>query len=209
MRPPRHCLPFLAGALLLASPAAAQWPCMNCIFPGHVTLVSCGPTGPDSVAGHCTAVIRDLAANPIAGVTVTLDFSSVGDMAIALDQQDPRLAVNCATRTVSTLTDANGVASFTVLGRGLPAAASLRGSLRIYADGILLGSPGVAVLDLDGVDGLTLADFALWTADFFSATSPQRSDLDGNGSVDLADLSRWSAAYFSGNDARSAGPSCP
>lgn len=196
--------------LLWAAPALADVPSpMNHTIPGHVVLVGRGAAGPDSVNGHVYCVIRDLASNPIPGAVVTFDFSAFSDLRIASDQHDPRVTVNCAQRSVSGVTDANGRVNFTILGACTGGPPSPRQSLRIYADGVILGSPTVAVLERDGFPGLTLTDLSIWAADWFSGLELERADLDGTGGVNALDLSVWGRAWFGGNNAMDVGSLCP
>jgi hypothetical protein len=202
----------LALAALCTAPAGANeppwWP-FNVILPAHVTVVCLGPAGPDSVLGHCSVTVRDLANNPLVGSLVAFDFSACTDLRIAADQHDPRLVTHCEYPMVTALTDAAGVASFTVIGSGIAGPPSPANALRIYADGVLLGFVSVAVLDRDGAGGLSGTDLAQWGADFVSGTNPPRADLDGNGTVSGTDLSLFAAAYFSGHNVYSAGTLCP
>lgn len=207
--------PPLLIALLLASlsPAGARadeppTPA-NSIIPSYVIVVGSGPAGPDSATGHVTVTFRDLANNPVPGALVEFDFSACTDVALAADQQDPRLTVDCGRRVVSAVTDQAGIASFTIVGRGIPGPQSPTTGLRIYADGIQLGSIPVAVLERDGANGLTLADLQFWFMDFVSSTNPPRADYNGVGGVNLVDLSIWASAYFSGNDSQPPASICP
>ncbi len=208
---------LIAGFACVALSLAATAPAvradvpspMNHTIPSHVVLVGRGAAGPDSAIGHVYCVIRDLANNPIAGAHVTFDFSAVTDMRLAADPLDPRLTVNCAQRTVTAVTDQNGRADFTIMGACTGGPPSPPQSLRIYADGVLLGSPPVAVLERDGFPGLTLTDLSIWAADWFSGLNAERADLDGNGSVNVLDLSLWGRAWFGGDDAAAIGALCP
>lgn len=204
---------FACVALSLAAAATdvrADVPSpMNHSIPSHVVLVGRGAAGPDSAIGHVYCVIRDLANNPVPGSFVIFDFSAFSDLRIAADQLDPRLTVNCAQRTVSSVTDANGRADFTIMGACTGGPPSPRNSLRIYADGVLLGSPPVAVLERDGFPGLTLTDLSIWAADWFSGLELERADLDGSGSVSALDLSLWGRAWFGGDNAAAIGALCP
>ena len=204
-------LALLTCALCCASTAIAQVPSpANSTIPNHVNLVGLGPAGADSVSGHCYVVHRDLANNPVPGAVITFDFSAVGDMTIASDQPDPRLTVNCATRTVSAVTDANGRADLTIVGAGIPGRpASAQFQFHIYADGILLGSPTLSAFDLNGTGGVDLTDLGLWLVDYVSGTNPMRSDFDGTGGVSLVDFSIWSAAFFHAGSPQSAASYCP
>ncbi len=197
-------------ALASAAPAGADTPPgNNSTIPGHVVLVGLGAAGPDSATGHCTVTVRDFTNTPVPNSQVLVDFSECTDMAFAADQRDPRLAVNCGLRRVSAVTDANGIARFTLLGSVTSGAPSPLWAVKIYADGVLLGYPRVSALERDGVGGLTLNDLAHWTADFFSATEPMRADLNGDGYVHLLDLSVWATAYFAGSNSVAIGTVCP
>ena len=200
---------FLALLALPARSAFAGPPSPgNSTIPYHVLLVGLGPAGPDSAIGQAAVAYRDLANHPIPGAVVTLDFSACNDLVLASDQLDPRLFTNCAANTVSAVTDANGVARFTIMGSGIAAPAHLPQALHVYANGEWLGGVAVGVLERDGSAGLTLADLAYWAADYFGG-APERADLDGLSGVDLNDLSIWAHAYFSGSNAYTAGPYCP
>lgn len=202
--------PRAAFAALLfaipASPAFADAVPANSTIPSRINLVAAGPTGAGSGLGSdATVVYRDFAANPVPGAPVVLDFSACHDVALAVDQMNPDLTVDCAAHTVTAITTAAGVASFTVIGRGLPGVApEPDGSLGIYADGTLLGWISVGAFDPDGVNGVKLSDLALWTADYFSQANPSRSNYNGIGGVDLLDLADWGRAYFNGTNSESA-----
>jgi len=202
---------LLVSAVCVASTARADFPTpANSTIPLHVNLVGHGPAGPDSAMGRCEVIFRDLANNPIPGAVVAFDFGMVGDMTIASDPLDPRLTVNCLTRMVTAVTDVNGRAVFTVVGAGIPGRpASAQPAFRIYADGILLGSPTLSAFDLDGVGGVDMNDLALWFADYISGANPMRADFDGTGGVSGADLSVWAAVYFGGGSTQSAASYCP
>jgi hypothetical protein len=201
---------FAALTLAAASPALANTPSpMNHTIPTHVVLVGHGPAGPDSATGHVYCIIRDLAANPIPNAHVRFDFSGCPDLTIATDQRDPRVTVNCAVRGVTAVSDENGRVDFTILGACTGGSPSPPQCLRIYADGVLLGSPPVAVLERDGFPGLALTDLSLWAADWFSGMELERADLDGSGSISVADLSVWAKAWFGGDNAYAIGAVCP
>lgn len=208
----RRIAGFVLAALAtaIATPAFADVPSpFNHTIPTHVVLVGHGPAGPDSATGHVYCVIRDLASNPIPNALVWFEFSGCTDLTIATDQRDARLTVNCAMRSVRAVTDQDGRVDFTILGSGTAGPPSPPNAMHIYADGVLLGSPPVAVLERDGFPGLTLTDLSLWAADFFGGTNVERADLDGSGSVNVADLSVWAKAWFGGDNAYAIGGLCP
>ena len=198
-----------AIALLAASAAFGAQAAWQSPIPPRMTLVGCGPAGPDSALGHFRFQIVDLNNFPVSYSHVVLDFHCCAGVALARDQRDPRLTVDCAARTVSTRADACGYASFTVMGTGTASPSDPDFFVWVYADGVLLGPMSVSVLERDGVGGLTMADLAPWAADYFRGDHPTRANFDDDLHVNLNDLAVWAGVYFGGADAWSAGPFCP
>ncbi|MCC6349326.1 MAG: hypothetical protein IT347_07005 [Candidatus Eisenbacteria bacterium] len=188
----------------------------NSTIPARINLVgaNAGVADAGAQSSLVTITVRDLAANPIANSSVVLDFTgNVSDTRIgdATSQLYAGVVANCGTHGVSSLTDALGVATFVVMGGGKSptGAAHAAGAAKIYADGVLLGTLNVGSYDLNGVDGVTLADLALWAADYFGAGNPDRADYNNAGGVDLVDLSTWGATYFAGGSNTSSTTYCP
>ena len=91
-----------------------------------------------------------------------------------------------------------------------PATSWASGTAEIYADGVLLGIPRVAILDLGGCDGVGANDLSIWLADFASGLQPQRSDYDGSETLGANDLSLWLAAFGSNASVTNCGGAiCP
>ncbi len=205
---------FLAAAAFvsIAAPAAATPPQVPDPYgsdvPDHLLVVARNATGRDATLGQINITVRDLAGNGMAA-DVVLDFSGAPDLALSAVPQDSRMTIDCAQNQVTILSLSNGVATFTLMGTGTSAPASPPNAVTILANGVLMGSASVAVLDRDGLNGVTPADLSIWAGDFFSGANPPRADLDGDGSVSLADISVLAAAYFSGNDTMSGSPFCP
>lgn len=195
-------------SLLLAGPAMAE-PGVpsppNSTLPCAIVVVP----APAATAAHEFEVVhRDLANNPVPGAVVTIDFSACGgDVRVAL-QQGPGTTVDCPSQSVSQITDAQGRAVFRVIGGGGGSGScSASGACaRVYADGVLIANIQAAVLDLDGVTGLSVADLSLLLHDFFNAPVPPtycaRSDYNYvtggclSQEITAADLSVWLDAYF-------------
>jgi hypothetical protein len=195
----------------LALPARSETGPVNSTTPPCIRLV--GSTGgvPAAAAGSFQVIFRDLANNPIVGGNIVIDFSGAPDLVICADQLDPGVVVNCAAKTVSRLSDANGGAAFTILGgsNGAGHAVTLLNGGKIFGNGTLLGFPTVSAFDLDGSGGVGANDLAAWLGDFFTAQSFGRSDYDCSGTVGANDFSQWLGVYGSGMMANSCGASCP
>lgn len=178
--------------------------------PAYFTMVGSN-VGVADPSGAFSIVVRDLANNPINGSSVVLDFSASSDLLPASDQFDAGVTVNCAAKTVRKFTDATGTVSFTVVGAsnngGNSPGAGL-GGVKVYADGVLLGSMTAAVLDQDGAGGAGANDLSVWLADQGSGNYYGRSDFDFSGGLGANDLSLWLGAQGTGQSAES-GIACP
>jgi len=211
------------GVLFGAAVAFAGVPSPgNSDIPTRINLVGsdAGTSLADSIPlfAKVQVTVRDLANAPIANSSVVFDFSAlVSDTRIGGDPLNPGsvqlyqgLMDNCGTYGTSALTNAAGVATFVIIGGGKSpvGAAHAAGTGDVYADGVYLGSLNVGSYDLNGQDGVTLADLSLWSADYFGA-GPDRANYDQIGGVDLLDLSVWGAVYFGGKSNLSATSYCP
>ena len=201
----------LAAMLAAAASARADFPNpANSTIPAYVTLVG-HEGGVADPGGEFIVVFRDLANNPIAGATIVCDFTGCPDLRIAAAQPFPGVTADCATRTVRAITDAAGTARFRIVGGAVnPGNASGAGfrAMKLYADGILLGSVTASAVDQNGLDGLTANDMSAWLADLVSGASVGRSDYDGNETLGANDLSKWLGFYGAGHS-RSGAASLP
>lgn len=202
------------AALLTSSAALADTPGVpDVALPSSITLVGHVSGSPDA-GGRFEILVRDHALQPIAGSIVVLDFGNVADLHLSTAVVQPGSIVDCPTRTIRSVTDANGRASFTIVGAALVGqpqclAATCPGKVRVYTDGIYVGEIDVSAFDLDGVGGVSGADLAAWLGDFGSALDPRRSDYDGNGNLGGADLSLWLTRFGSELSQQSGGTYCP
>ena len=162
--------------------------------------------------GAFSITVRDLANNPINGSSVVLDFSGVSDAQLCSDQLDVASTVNCAAKTVRKFTNASGVVSFTVVGgstnTGGSAGAGL-GGVKVYADGVLLGSLTAAMLDEDGAGGVGANDLSLWITDFATLGYFGRSDFDYSSGLGANDLSVLITAFGLLGSAEGCASYCP
>ena len=198
----------------LVSPAVAMadnCSCPNSTSPQCISLVGAYGGVAARAVGEFTVVIRDLANDPLPGAVVVIDLSTAPDLRLCADQLDPAATVDCARKTVSKLTGADGSVRFTVLGssNGAGNASTLLNGGRIYANGTLIQSPTVSAYDLDGAAGVGANDLSAWLGDFGSGQPFGRSDYDCSGNIGANDLSLWLDAYGSGAMAESCGSQCP
>ncbi len=129
------------GALATGFPIRAK-----STVPACISLVGSNGGVPAHAFGGFVVVIRDLANNPVAGATVTIDLSGCPELHLCADQLDPDATVDCAQKSVRKFTDALGTARFTILGgsNGAGHAITRLNGGRIYWDEVLIGSPTVS-----------------------------------------------------------------
>lgn len=197
---------------LVPSPAAADWPwpIANSTIPSQVRLVTWNGVAPDAALGQFTVIIRDLANNPMPGSTVVVDFTGIPEVRIATDSMDPAMLTLCAEHRVRKLTGADGSATFTLMGAAAPGPARVGAfTVPLYADGMLLGTPMLAVFDLDGAGGIGANDLSFWLEDFGSGLYRGRGDYDGDQYLGANDLSVLLSAQGAGGSSVGIGSYCP
>ena len=178
-----HRFQLLAGVaalLLAASPAPAHAEVAAVPSVTQSILPICMIASPDG-AFASTVVVRDLASNPIANSTVTLDFSSCSLYNPCLL---PCIGCNSlpAAHQIRKLTDASGAASFDLrIGGVCP-----NELVTISADGIILGTAKYSSLDQNGDLSVTGADIAL--VQNAQISGDLSADFDCSGTVTAADL---------------------
>jgi hypothetical protein len=175
-----------------------------------VRLVGSDGTQAPQLLGSFELVILDLASNPMPGVSLGVDLSAIPELLIAADQLDPEAIVDCAGKSVTKISDANGRAVFCIVGAstGSGSAVTLLGGGRIFADDRLCASPTATAFDLDGKLGVGAGDMAVWLSDFASGQPYGRCDYDCSGYVGAGDLAFWLRAFASGTQVVSA-VACP
>lgn len=131
-----------------------------------------------------TVVVRDFASNPIANSTVLIDFSNCPTAFLCSSPSEPGLIVDLPTRTVRAFTDATGSVTMHAHVGGTGAA----GSVRMYADGVLMRSYGLATPDQNG-NGVAVTIVDVDDAIFAGklGTTDITADFDCSGLVDAAD----------------------
>jgi hypothetical protein len=190
---------FAVCGLLAASAAMASVPSpANSVSPPCVALVgsAAGVTDP---AGNFTVTVRDISNFPINNSLVVVDLSACHGLQICTTQ--PGLTSDCATQTVRGFTGPAGTITLAIAGHGNNSGDTppynLANCGKIYADGVLLGSPSIQCYDHNG-SGMGPADLSAWLGDFFGS-QPNRSDYDCTGSLGPADLSAWLTVFFASN----------
>jgi hypothetical protein len=193
--------------LLIAAVASANVPDPSkSTVPGFIKVGGTQTTAgvPDPTITY-TVVVRDFANNPIAGSFVEINFSNCSDTKLCTAVVAGQ-TVDCTNKAVRATTNASGQAIVKVLGAAnnpgtfVPPAiapgAGL-GCVRVYADGIQLGT--VTAVDYDqngslpsgnGVNGL---DFSIAKSDVgavgLGAAYKGRADYNTDGAVNGSDLS--------------------
>lgn len=213
----RRLLPALLLVALASTPALAQIVCLincppdpsNASIPPLILLVGHDGNGVADPVGHFDVVLRDLANNPIPNAVIRVDLSNAPEMHFCVSQA-PGLVVNAVPGNmyVEGVTDPAGRFSASLVGgsNGAGGAVTLLGGARIFGNGVLLGSPTVAALDLDGSGGVGINDLSAWLGDFGTGQNYGRSEYDANGSVGINDLSIWLTRYGAGLSAASCSP---
>lgn len=201
-------------SLAFVPPSNADVPSLrNSSVPACIAVTGHDASGVSDPIGEFTVVERDLANQPVRNGLIVVDFSGVTELRLCTDDHDPNEIVDCGTRTVRRFTDANGVARFRVTGwsvatPGTPGTSWNGG--KIFADGVLLGSPSASIYDLDK-SGLSAGDLSAWLADFFSGNNAARDDYDCSGGLGANDLATWLSAYFANGSLANCSPAeaCP
>jgi hypothetical protein len=171
-------VPALAAAVLTAATASVALPSPPSAANSHLDpcLVFC-PGG--DIAFQ--VIVRDLSNNPIANASVALDFSACPLYAHCPDP-GPGIVANDAAHTLTKVTDAQGQASFGAWVGGICGNAAVR----IFADGVLLGTRTLASPDQDGNLVVDQADFLVIQNAI--GTTDGTKDLDCSGAVAANDV---------------------
>lgn len=199
-------LPLLAlAALCLAGAARADQvpdPTKSSV-PSYVKVAGTQAGVPDPRATF-TVTLRDFANNPIAGHTVTVDFSNCTDLVLCGAQADGA-PLDCAAKTVSRVSNAAGQAAFIVLGGGIVAGTTLppaiapgaeRSCARVFDQATHIGTVTAVIFDPNGAlpagNGVTSLDLSIVKNDIgaagLGAPYRGRSDHSTDGTLSAVDL---------------------
>lgn len=189
----RKALTIAAGLAVVASVASAGVPdnrfsTSDAVVVGNVsgTAIGGAPAGFD-------VTVKDVNNAPLAGRTVTLDFS--GTPMKVYNAQNAGTTLNCAAKTISRVTNASGAVNFA----SRVAKFDNANNVDVIADGVPLFVVKGRSTDIDGLDGTTgLGDFAIFGGNFLNNTSAQETDFDLNGSTGLGDFSIFGGQFLGG-----------
>lgn len=179
------CGMLLATAAMAGIPSAA-----NSTAPTNIRLVGYVGTAPDSAAGKFSVTVRDAGNNPINASNVVVDFSGCVDNKVSSNQLNANYTLNCPAKTVAAYTNTSGIVAFTLLGgsTGNTGPFSVASCSKLFADGVLLSSPTVAIFNLDNAGGVNAGDAAVLASDIGAHVYRARTDYDINLTVNAADL---------------------
>jgi hypothetical protein len=166
---------LLAAALALVSASSAQSAVPSPTNSSHDACFVVCPLG--DLTYHVT--VRDIANNPIAGSSVVLDYSQCGF--VHCSNPGPGIVANDAAKTMTSLSNAAGVASFPLkMGGCCPA-------VKIFADGVLLATVSMTSPDQDASLLVNGTDLSILTA-LFSGPYNVCGDLDCSGTIGANDF---------------------
>ncbi|HTK32307.1 MAG TPA: hypothetical protein VL332_10105 [Candidatus Saccharimonadaceae bacterium] len=204
------CLVSAALALVAGRAAACPPSALDSTFPSTIKLVGTHAGVADPV-GEFDVVVRGLAGQIVRSSYVVLDFSdavSTGSVRLA-DQQPAGVIVDCASHTIRTVSDDQGIARIRVIGAARHDRAARDARVSVYADGVLFGQARVAAFDENGANGVSAADVAAFADDLFGSGYGSRSDFNGDGVLNGLDLASLTTVLFRGGSTESAVTWCP
>ncbi len=197
----RKALTIAAGLAVVASVASAGVPSpqqssVEQVVVGNASgngLGRGGAIGTEAVPGF-EVVVRDVNNALLQNKNVVVDYSATSVR--LFNSQSDGSTLNCAAKTVSKLTPANGTVVFMTKMGGF----SNTNSVEVSADGVVLALVKSRSTDIDGVDATTgLNDFSIFAA-AFAALLPAMQvnyDLSPSDVPDLADFAIFSAEFAS------------
>jgi len=196
----RKALMIAAGFAVVASVASAGVPDPRFSTIDPVSVGTNSGTATAQVAGTpgYDVVVRDVSNAPLAGVTVTLNYSVAGMK--VYNAQNAGTTVNCAAKSISRVTNGAGAVVFA------PRTGKFNNSatVEVSANGVVLGNVKGRSTDIDGIGGQTaLGDFSLFSGVYGLVNQETDFDVSG-GPTGLGDFS-----IFSGEYAGVTGTYCP
>ncbi len=193
-------LPRQASAQIFCEPSPSQ-----SSTPTIIRLVGQNGAGVTDPIGTFTIVVRDLAASPMANVSVVVELAAPDVVFCA--SQDANFAVLSGMR-VQAFTDAAGRVTGRIRGAGSGPAVQTTGNsgFRVFACGSLIGTGKLTAFDLDGGGGINAGDLSVLLEDFVTDPHHARCDYDNNGSISGNDLSMFLTVFSTASSAVGCGP---
>lgn len=194
----RKALLIAAGFAVVASVASAGVPdprfsTIDAVAVGTNTGALTSQTGAPANPGF-DVTVRDVTNAPLAGVTVSLNYSASGMKVYTT--QNAGTTVNCAAKSISRVTNGAGQVVFG------PRTAKFNNtnSVEVSANGVVLGNVKGRSTDIDGgPDNKTgLNDLSYFSNAYLLNPGTQETDYDVSGSTALGDLSIFSTEYLLG-----------
>jgi hypothetical protein len=189
----RKALTIAAGLAVVASVASAGVP-----DPRFSTsdLIVVGDLSGNPIGGGFDVVVRDVNNAPLAGRTVSLDFSAT-PMRVC-NVQNAGTTFNCTAKTISRVTNASGAVNF---GSARVAKFDNSNNVEVSADGVVLATVKGRSVDIDGAGttsgAVSLGDFVIFSGNF--NTVAQETDFDQNGTTGLGDFVIFAGEYNTTN----------
>ena len=189
----RKALTMAAGLALVASVASAGVPDNRFSTSDAVVVGNASGTAIGGTPAGFDVVVKDVNNAPLAGRTVTLDFSATPMKVFSV--QNAGTTTNCAAKTISRVTNASGAVNFAAR----VAKFDNGNNVDVIADGVPLFVVKGRSTDIDGTDGRTgLGDLSLFSSAYLAAPATQETDFDLSGTTALGDLSIFSSEYLGG-----------
>jgi hypothetical protein len=177
---PRLAVSLLAALGLAALPGGAAGAPAAVPSPSNSVLPSTMSSCPDGTV-LTQVLVRDIANNPILGATVALDFSDCAAFQ-ACDPPCDGCGIDRPGHVVRLATNSTGLAFF-----DLRLGGACRGErVKVYADGLLLGSVPYAPIDQTG--DLAIGDDDVAIVSGLLGTGETSADFNGDHVVDATDL---------------------
>ncbi len=180
---------FLPARALADIPEPYKW-----TIPSYIDVVGRGPDGaPDLTRGTFVIIARDQGGNPMGGLPVTVSLAACTDIRIDSQQWAP-LTVDCATKSVTGVTAADGTVTFCIVGAATNqggANGAGAGGACVYGAGSLMATMTATVFDQNGAvtnPGVELTDAMAMMRDWGSGNYYGRSDYDHDGLLGLSDM---------------------
>ena len=186
----RKALTIAAGLAVVASVASAGVPDNRFSTSDAVVVGNASGTAIGGAPAGFDVVVKDVNNAPLAGRTVTLDFSAT-PMKV-FNAQNAGTTLNCAAKTISRVTNASGAVNFASRVAQVRQREQRRRHRRrrsaLRREGSLDGHRRYSTAAPASVTS------SIFSANFLAAPAAQETDFDLNGTTGLGDFSVFSSA---------------